>query len=403
MTSSRRPSARLFTSESVTEGHPDKVCDRISDAVLDAILAQDPSARVAVETMATPGLVHVAGEVTTTARVEIPRIVHEEIAAIGYTSPEVGFDGASCDVLVSVGRQSPDIAAGVDASLQARQETGRDPFDLQGAGDQGLMFGYACTDTAELMPLPIHLAHRLAERLAFVRKQGVVAGLRPDGKTQVTIDYDGDRPARLAAVVVSAQHDPHLGRAALTGAVSAEVIAPVLAAEEAKGLELDAADAQVLINPSGQFVIGGPAGDVGLTGRKIIVDTYGGAARHGGGAFSGKDPSKVDRSASYAMRWIAKNVVAAGLARRCEIQVAYAIGSARPVGLHIETFATHTVPVERIRAAIEEVFDLRPAAMIAQLDLLRPIYRATSAYGHFGRPGFSWEATDRVRALRDAV
>ena len=403
MTASHRPSARLFTSESVTEGHPDKVCDRISDAVLDAILAQDPSARVAVETMATPGLVHVAGEVTTTARVEIPRIVHEEISAIGYTSPEIGFDGASCDVLVSVGRQSPDIAAGVDASLQARQETGRDPFDLQGAGDQGLMFGYACTDTAELMPLPIHLAHRLAERLALVRKQGVVAGLRPDGKTQVTIDYDGDRPARLAAVVVSAQHDPHLGRAALTGAVSAEVIAPVLAAEEAKGLELDAADAQVLINPSGQFVIGGPAGDAGAPAPKTTADPSAAAAPPAGGAFSAKAPPTVARPPPSAIRWTATTLVAAGLPRRRALQVPSPLGSARPVGLHIETFATHTVPVERIRAAIEEVFDLRPAAMIAQLDLLRPIYRDTSAYGHFGRPGFSWEATDRVRALRDAV
>ena len=405
MTASRRPSSRLFTSESVTEGHPDKVCDRISDAVLDAILAQDPSARVAVETMATPGLVHVAGEVTTSARVEIPRIVHEEIAAIGYTSPEVGFDGASCDVLVSVGRQSPDIAAGVDASLQARQESGRDPFDLQGAGDQGLMFGYACTDTAELMPLPIHLAHRLAERLALVRKRGVVDGLRPDGKTQVTIDYDGDRPARLAAVVVSAQHDPNLGRAALTGAVSAEVIAPVLAAEEAKGLELDAADAQILINPSGRFVIGGPAGDVGLTGRKIIVDTYGGMARHGGGAFSGKDPSKVDRSASYATRWVAKNVVASGLAERCEVQVAYAIGRAHPVGFYLDTFGTGKVPNEQIVDAVNTTFDLRPASIIADLNLLRPIYRQFSTLGHFGRTeaDATRERTDRAEALARAV
>lgn len=402
MTASRRPSSRLFTSESVTEGHPDKVCDRISDAVLDAILAQDPSARVAVETMATPGLVHVAGEVTTSARVEIPRIVHEEIAAIGYTSPEVGFDGASCDVLVSVGRQSPDIAAGVDASLQARQEAGRDPLDLQGAGDQGLMFGYACTDTAELMPLPIHLAHRLAERLALVRKRGVVDGLRPDGKTQVTIDYDGDRPARLAAVVVSAQHDPDLGRAALTDAVATEVIAPVLAAEEAKGLELDAADAQILINPSGRFVIGGPAGDVGLTGRKIIVDTYGGAAPHGGGAFSGKDPSKVDRSAAYAARYVAKNIVAAGLAKRCTVQISYAIGVAKPTSILVDTHGTGKVSDEKLTALVRKHFDLRPKGIVQMLDLLRPIYGKTAAYGHFGReePEFTWEATDKAAALR---
>ena len=404
--SSRSPqnSLRMFTSESVTEGHPDKVCDRISDAILDAIVAQDPTAHVAVETMATTGLVHVAGEVTTSAYVEIPEIVRSEIVSIGYTSSDVCFDGASCGVSASIGQQSPDIAAGVDKALEVRNDAGDlDPLDFQGAGDQGLMFGYACTDTAELMPLPIHLAHRLAERLAAVRKQGMVEGLRPDGKTQVTIGYDGDRAVSLADVVVSTQHDPDRTRAWLTDAITAEVVRPVLAAEEAKGLELVTSDTEILVNPSGQFVIGGPAGDAGLTGRKIIVDTYGGMSRHGGGAFSGKDPSKVDRSGSYATRWVAKNVVAAGLARRCEIQIAYAIGSARPVGLYVETFGTETVPTPRITAAIEEVFDLRPAAIVRDLDLLRPIYRATSSYGHFGRPGFSWEATDRIEALRAAL
>ena len=404
--SSRSPqnSLRMFTSESVTEGHPDKVCDRISDAILDSIVAQDPTAHVAVETMATTGLVHVAGEVTTSAYVEIPEIVRSEIVSIGYTSSDVCFDGASCGVSASIGQQSPDIAAGVDKALEVRNDAGDlDPLDFQGAGDQGLMFGYACTDTAELMPLPIHLAHRLAERLAAVRKQGMVEGLRPDGKTQVTIGYDGDRAVSLADVVVSTQHDPDRTRAWLTDAITAEVVRPVLAAEEAKGLELVTSDTEILVNPSGQFVIGGPAGDAGVTGRKIIVDTYGGMARHGGGAFSGKDPSKVDRSGSYATRWVAKNVVAAGLARRCEIQIAYAIGSARPVGLYVETFGTETVPTPRITAAIEEVFDLRPAAIVRDLDLLRPIYRATSSYGHFGRPGFSWEATDRIEALRAAL
>ena len=372
--SSRSPqnSLRMFTSESVTEGHPDKVCDRISDAILDAIVAQDPTAHVAVETMATTGLVHVAGEVTTSAYVEIPEIVRSEIVSIGYTSSDVCFDGASCGVSASIGQQSPDIAAGVDKALEVRNDAGDlDPLDFQGAGDQGLMFGYACTDTAELMPLPIHLAHRLAERLAAVRKQGMVEGLRPDGKTQVTIGYDGDRAVSLADVVVSTQHDPDRTRAWLTDAITAEVVRPVLAAEEAKGLELVTSDTEILVNPSGQFVIGGPAGDAGVTGRKIIVDTYGGMARHGGGAFSGKDPSKVDRSGSYATRWVAKNVVAAGLARRCEIQIAYAIGSARPVGLYVETFGTETVPTPRITAAIEEVFDLRPAAIVRDLDLLR--------------------------------
>ena len=395
---------RLFTSESVTEGHPDKVCDRISDSILDAILAQDPDAHVAVETMVTTGLVHVAGEVTTSAYVEIPQIVRDEIVRIGYDSSDVCFDGRSCGVSISIGQQSPDINAGVTKALEARDDSsGLDPLDFQGAGDQGLMFGYACTDTAALMPLPIHLAHRLAERLAAVRKQGTLPGLRPDGKTQVTIGYDGDRAVSIESIVISSQHDEDRSRAWLTDALAAEVIDPVIAAEQAAGMDIAVDGIELLINPSGQFVIGGPTGDAGLTGRKIIVDTYGGMARHGGGAFSGKDPSKVDRSAAYAMRWVAKNVVAAGLATRCEIQVAYAIGAAHPVGLYVETFGTHTVPVERIQAAIDEVFDLRPAAIIRDLDLLRPIYAATSAYGHFGRPGFSWEGTDRAEALRAAV
>ncbi|MFC8733921.1 methionine adenosyltransferase [Luteimicrobium sp. NPDC057192] len=401
---------RLFTSESVTEGHPDKVCDQISDAILDAMLTQDPGARVAVETLVTTGLVHVAGEVTTTAYVEIPQIVREVVKSIGYTSSDIGFDGDSCGVSVSIGQQSPDIAQGVDKSEEERDDSSgpsvtRDPFDVQGAGDQGLMFGYACDDTATLMPLPVFLAHRLAERLALVRKDGTLPGLRPDGKTQVTVAYDGDRPVGIETVVVSAQHDEKTIQSELREQVRESVIEPVLAALELPdGASLEG-PRQVFVNPTGKFEIGGPKGDAGLTGRKIIVDTYGGMARHGGGAFSGKDPSKVDRSAAYAMRWVAKNVVAAGLARRCEVQVAYAIGRAHPVGLYVETFGTETVPVERIQAAIREVFDLRPAAIIADLDLLRPIYRRTAAYGHFGREldGLTWERTDRVDALRAAV
>ncbi|WP_299273913.1 methionine adenosyltransferase [uncultured Georgenia sp.] len=396
------PSLRLFTSESVTEGHPDKVCDRISDSILDAILREDPDARVAVETIVTTGLVTVVGEVTTEAYVEIPQIVRREVSAIGYTSSSIGFDGHSCGVQVSIGQQSPDIASGVDTSWESRAGERRDPFDDQGAGDQGFMVGYASDDTPQLMPLPIWLAHRLAERLAFVRKEGIVAGLRPDGKTQVTIAYDGDRPVALDSLVVSAQHDADVTSAWLRSAIAAEVVAPVLA-EHAP--QLDTAGHNLYVNPTGQFVVGGPMGDAGLTGRKIIVDTYGGMARHGGGAFSGKDPSKVDRSASYATRWVAKNVVAAGLARRCEVHVAYAIGMAHPVGVYVETFGTETVPVERITAAVTEVFDLRPAAIVDALDLLRPIYRDTSAYGHFGRelPTFTWERTDRVEELRRAV
>ena len=396
--------ARLFTSESVTEGHPDKVCDRISDAILDAILEQDPSARVAVETMATTGQVHVAGEVTTEAYVEIPQIVRDEISRIGYTSSEVGFDGRSCGVSISIGQQSPDIAQGVDKSEETRTGEAGDPLDAQGAGDQGLMFGYACTDTPTLMPLPIHLAHRLAERLTAVRKEGVIPELGPDGKTQVTVGYEGDRPVTLDAVVVSSQHDRDLDQDYLARAVRAHVIDPVLAAH-APDLGGPAGGTKVYVNPTGKFEVGGPMGDAGLTGRKIIVDTYGGMSRHGGGAFSGKDPSKVDRSAAYAMRWVAKNVVAAGLASRCEVQVAYAIGRAHPMGLYVETFGTETVDVPRISAAIREVFDLRPAAIVRDLDLLRPIYRLTSAYGHFGRelPEFTWERTDRVDALRTAT
>lgn len=393
---------RLFTSESVTEGHPDKICDQISDAILDAILEQDPQARVAVETMVTTGLVHVAGEVTTSAYVEIPQIVREVVRGIGYTSSAIGFDGDSCGISVSIGQQSPDIAAGVDKAIEIREDSADlDPLDAQGAGDQGLMFGYASDDTPTLLPLPIWLAHRLAERLTLVRKEGIVPGVRPDGKTQVTIGYDGDRAVRLDTVVLSTQHDPdvHLDTT-LRPAVAELVVAPVL-----EQLDLDASDYRLLVNPTGTFVVGGPQGDAGLTGRKIIVDTYGGIARHGGGAFSGKDPSKVDRSGAYAMRWVAKNVVAAGLARRCEVQVAYAIGKANPVGLYVETFGTETVPLARLTAAIRDVFDLRPAAIVRDLELLRPIYRKTAAYGHFGRelPEFTWERTDRVADLQSAV
>ncbi len=395
---------RLFTSESVTEGHPDKVCDQISDAILDALLTADRNARVAVETMVTTGLVHVAGEVSTDAYVEIPVVVRQTVRQIGYTSSHIGFDGDSCGVSVSIGQQSPDIAAGVDKSFEMRNDaTDHDPLDEQGAGDQGMMFGYACDDTRVLMPLPIYLAHRLAEQLTAVRKTGEIDYLRPDGKTQVTIGYDGDRAVRLDTLVISSQHQPGISiESHLTPDIRALVVEPVLEAAE---LSLDTSDYRLLVNPTGKFEIGGPKGDAGLTGRKIIVDTYGGAARHGGGAFSGKDPSKVDRSASYAVRWVAKNVVAAGLARRCEVQVAYAIGTARPLGLYVETFGTETVPLPRLIGAIREVFDLRPGAIIRDLDLLRPIYAKTAAYGHFGRelPDFTWERTDRIDDLRSAV
>jgi S-adenosylmethionine synthetase len=397
-------SLRLFTSESVTEGHPDKICDQISDAVLDAMLTEDKHSRVAVETMVTTGLVHLAGEVTTSGYVEIPELVRKTILDIGYDSSVKGFDGRSCGVEVSIGKQSEDIAQGVDTAYESRTG-GVDPLDKQGAGDQGLMFGYACEDTAELMPLPIWLAHRMAQRLTEVRKNGDLPYLRPDGKTQVTIAYDGDRAVRLDTVVLSTQHAADVSlENMLAPDIADHVVKPVLdLLAESSGIET--AGHRLLVNPTGRFETGGPMGDAGLTGRKIIVDTYGGMARHGGGAFSGKDPSKVDRSAAYAMRWVAKNVVAAGLARRCEVQVAYAIGKAQPVGLYVETFGTEAVESSKIQSAITQVFDLRPAAIVDDLDLLRPIYRPTAAYGHFGREGegFTWERTDRVDALKAAV
>ncbi|MFC6023267.1 methionine adenosyltransferase [Plantactinospora solaniradicis] len=392
---------RLFTSESVTEGHPDKIADQISDGILDALLDQDPRSRVAVETLITTGQVHVAGEVTTKAYADIPAIVRETILGIGYDSSKKGFDGASCGVSVSIGSQSPDIAQGVDSAIELRSGSSESALDAQGAGDQGMMFGFACSETPELMPLPIALAHRLARRLSAARKDGTIPYLRPDGKTQVTIEYDGLRPVRLDTVVVSSQHAADISlESLLTPDVREHVIAPEL---EELGLDIDGY--RLLVNPTGRFEIGGPMGDAGLTGRKIIVDTYGGYARHGGGAFSGKDPSKVDRSAAYATRWVAKNVVAAGLAERCEVQVAYAIGKAHPVSLFIETFGTENVPVDRIERAVSEVFDLRPAAIIRDLDLLRPIYRQTAAYGHFGRelPDLTWENTDRAADLKSAA
>jgi S-adenosylmethionine synthetase len=392
---------RLFTSESVTEGHPDKIADQISDAILDAMLKGDQRSRVAIETLITTGQVHVAGEVTTDTYVDIPGIIREKILEIGYDSSAKGFDGATCGVQVSIGSQSPDIAQGVGEAVELREGEGSDELDRQGAGDQGLMFGYACHDTPELMPLPITLAHRLARRLSEVRRSGDVPYIRPDGKTQVTIEYAGDKAVRLDTVVVSTQHAPAIDLAGLlTPDIREHVVEPVLA-----GLDLETAGYRLLVNPTGRFEIGGPMGDAGLTGRKIIIDTYGGMARHGGGAFSGKDPSKVDRSAAYAMRWVAKTVVAAGLADRCETQVAYAIGKAKPVGLFVECFGTERVSVERIQDAVLAVFDLRPAAIIAELDLLRPIYAQTAAYGHFGReePDFSWERTDRAGALRSAA
>jgi S-adenosylmethionine synthetase len=395
-------SRRLFTSESVTEGHPDKIADQISDAILDALIKDDPRSRVAVETMITTGQVHLAGEVTTTTYVDVAAIVREKILEIGYDSSRKGFDGASCGVSVSIGSQSPDIAQGVDDAYESRTgEDGSDALDRQGAGDQGLMFGYACNDTPELMPLPIALAHRLARRLADVRRSGLVPYLRPDGKTQVTIEYAHNKPVRLDTVVVSSQHAADIDIDTLLAPdVREHVVEPELAA-----LGLLSDDYRLLVNPTGRFEVGGPMGDAGLTGRKIIVDTYGGMARHGGGAFSGKDPSKVDRSAAYALRWVAKNVVAAGLAERCEVQVAYAIGKARPVGTFVDTFGTGVISDEKIQDAILDVFDLRPAAIVRDLDLLRPIYSQTAAYGHFGRPelDFTWEATDRMDALNSAA
>lgn len=404
-------SRRLFTSESVTEGHPDKIADQISDTILDALLREDPTSRVAVETLITTGLVHVAGEVTTKAYADIATLVRGTILGIGYDSSKKGFDGASCGVSVSIGAQSPDIAQGVDTAYESRVEGAQrgeqdDELDKQGAGDQGLMFGYATDETPTLMPLPIFLAHRLSKRLSDVRKNGTIPYLRPDGKTQVTIEYDGDKAVRLDTVVVSSQHASDIDLESLLAPDIREfVVEPELKALLDEGIKLDTEGYRLLVNPTGRFEIGGPMGDAGLTGRKIIIDTYGGMARHGGGAFSGKDPSKVDRSAAYAMRWVAKNVVAAGLAARCEVQVAYAIGKAEPVGLFVETFGTHKIEPERIEKAIDEVFDLRPAAIIRDLDLLRPIYAQTAAYGHFGRelPDFTWERTDRVDALRQAV
>ena len=391
---------RLFTSESVTEGHPDKICDQVSDSILDALLAVDPNARVAVETLVTTGLVHVAGEVSTTGYVDIPGIVRKRITDIGYDSSDVWFDGRSCGVSISIGGQSPDIAQGVDDAFEAREQASIDDLDRQGAGDQGIMFGYATTETPEYMPVPIWLAHRMAERLAEVRKTGLVDYLRPDGKTQVTVGYEGIVPRSVDTIVLSTQHSPRVSTEQLRAEMEELVIRPVL-----DRVDLESVDPRVLINPTGRFEIGGPQGDAGLTGRKIIVDTYGGASRHGGGAFSGKDPSKVDRSAAYAMRWVAKNAVAAGLADRLEVQVAYAIGTASPVGLYVETFGTGHVSEESIIGAIREVFDLRPAAIIRDLDLLRPIYAKTSTYGHFGRelPEFTWERLDRVDALRSAA
>lgn len=404
-------SRRLFTSESVTEGHPDKIADQISDSILDALLKEDPTSRVAVETLITTGLVHVAGEVTTKAYAPIASLVRNKILEIGYDSSKKGFDGASCGVSVSIGAQSADIAQGVDTAYESRVEGAAaggelDELDKQGAGDQGLMFGFACDETPNLMPLPIELAHRLSRRLSEVRKNGTIPYLRPDGKTQVTIEYDGNKAVRLDTVVVSSQHASDIDLDSLLAPDIREfVVEHVLKELVEDGIKLDTDGYRLLVNPTGRFEIGGPMGDAGLTGRKIIIDTYGGMARHGGGAFSGKDPSKVDRSAAYAMRWVAKNVVAAGLAARCEVQVAYAIGKAEPVGLFVETFGTNTVDTDKIENAIAEVFDLRPAAIIRDLDLLRPIYAQTAAYGHFGRelPDFTWERTDRVDALRKAA
>ena len=391
---------RYFTSESVTEGHPDKICDQISDAILDNLIAQDPASRVAVETLVTTGLVHVAGEITTEGYAEIPDIVRSKLLEIGYNSSDIGFDGTSCGVSVSIGRQSADIALGVDSSFEVNAGKAEDDYDNQGAGDQGIMFGFACNETKDLMPLPIKIAHSLSEQLAKVRHNGTINFLRPDGKTQVTMGYEGDKPVSVQTVVVSTQHNPGVSQADISSAVAEFVITPVL-----ESFGFDSRESKLLINPTGNFVIGGPQGDAGLTGRKIIIDTYGGYSRHGGGAFSGKDPSKVDRSAAYALRWVAKNLVAAGFATKAEVQVAYAIGVARPVGLYVECFGTNTIDNDLIEKAVLEVFDLRPRAIIDSLDLLRPIYGETSSYGHFGRdlPNFTWERTNKVADLLTAV
>jgi S-adenosylmethionine synthetase len=391
---------RLFTSESVTEGHPDKICDQISDTILDAILSEDREARVAVETMVTTGLVHVAGEISTSAYADIPTLIRKKVSDIGYTSSDIGFDGRSCGVSVSIGEQSSDIALGVDSGFEVREQSSVEDLDSQGAGDQGIMFGYASNETPTLMPAAISLAHQLSLKLSTVRKAGLIDYLRPDGKTQVTIGFEGSVPKTIETVVLSTQHNPSVTTEQLRADITKLVIEPVLADSG-----LDFGNYNALINPTGRFEIGGPMGDAGLTGRKIIVDTYGGAARHGGGAFSGKDPSKVDRSAAYAMRWVAKNVVAAGFADRAEIQVAYAIGKANPVGLYVEAFGTEKYDLDSITRAINKVFDLRPKAIINELDLLRPIYAQTAAYGHFGRelPDFTWERTDRVTELQKAL
>lgn len=391
---------RYFTSESVTEGHPDKICDQISDAILDNLIAQDPASRVAVETLVTTGLVHVAGEITTEGYAEIPDIVRSKLLEIGYNSSDIGFDGNSCGVSVSIGRQSADIALGVDSSFEVNAGKAEDNYDNQGAGDQGIMFGFACNETKDLMPLPIKIAHSLSEQLAKVRHNSTINFLRPDGKTQVTIGYEGDKPVSVQTVVVSTQHNPGVSQADISSAVTEFVITPVL-----ESFGFDSKESNLLINPTSNFVIGGPQGDAGLTGRKIIIDTYGGYSRHGGGAFSGKDPSKVDRSAAYALRWVAKNLVSAGFATKAEVQVAYAIGVARPVGLYVECFGTNTIDNDLIEKAVLEVFDLRPRAIIDSLDLLRPIYGETSSYGHFGRdlPNFTWERTNKVADLHTAV
>ena len=402
MTSPRNNDDRVFTSESVTEGHPDKIADAISDAVLDAALRVDPHSRVACETLVTTGMVVLAGEITTPELLDYSRIVRDTVKGIGYDDPAYGFDGDACAVLVAVGKQSPDIARGVDLAHEHRSDLSGDELDRAGAGDQGMMFGYATDETPELMPMPIALAHRLSRRLAAVRKDGTLGYLRPDGKTQVTVRYQGDVPVGVEQVLISTQHAEEAVTEQIREDLWTHVVVPELPAEL---YDAAALHRSLLVNPTGRFVVGGPVGDAGLTGRKIIVDTYGGFARHGGGAFSGKDPSKVDRSAAYAMRWVAKNVVAAGLARRCEAQVAYAIGKAAPVGVFIQTFGTGVVSDEQIQDAVLEVFDLRPAAIIRDLDLLRPIYAETSAYGHFGRelPEFTWESTDRAEKLKAAA